>query len=192
MPCVDSVFRSEAIDGALPLAQNSPQKPAYGLYTEKLSGTAFTAPRHENKQTWLYRILPSAAHANFQPLDGDDSHRRWPTPNQKLHHIPNQLRWNPFDLDEDVDWVHGLHLVAGAGDPTMKSGLGILLYAAGKDMGNEAFYSADGDFLIVPQHGVLDIQTELGKILLRPNEIAVIPRGIRYDLFFVRIESVSS
>jgi homogentisate 1,2-dioxygenase len=27
-------------------------------------------------------------------------------------------------------------------------------------MGKEAFYSADGDFLIVPQHGVLDIQTE--------------------------------
>ena len=43
-----------------------------------------------------------------------------------------------------------------------------------------AFYSADGDFLIVLQHGILDIQTELGKILVRPNEICVIPRGIRY------------
>ena len=101
------------------------------------------------------------------------------TGGQNLSYIPNQLRWNPFDLDDQVDWVHGLHLVAGAGDPTLKSGLGILLYAAGKDMGREAFYSADGDFLIVPQHGVLDIQTEFGKILLRPNEIAVIPRGIR-------------
>ena len=102
------------------------------------------------------------------------------TETHKLHHIPNQLRWNPFDLDEKVDWVHGLHLVAGAGDPTLKHGLGILLFAAGKDMGKEAFYSADGDFLIVPQHGVLDIQTELGRILVRPNEICVIPRGVRY------------
>lgn len=102
------------------------------------------------------------------------------TETQKLHHIPNQLRWNPFDLDEKVDWVHGLHLIAGSGDPTLKQGLGILLYAAGKDMGKEAFYSADGDFLIVPQHGVLDIQTELGRIILRPNEICVIPRGVRY------------
>jgi homogentisate 1,2-dioxygenase len=129
----------------------------------------------------LYRILPSAAHANYQPVSEDTYHTSLSSEKkQALHHIPNQLRWNPFDLDEKVDWVHGLHLVAGAGDPTVKSGLGILLYAAGKDMGNEAFYSADGDFLIVPQHGVLDIQTELGKILVRPNEICVIPRGIKY------------
>ena len=106
-------------------------------------------------------------------------HTAWGKEANSLRQIPNQLRWNPFDLDEDVDWVRGLHLVAGAGDPTTKSGLGILLFAAGKDMGREAFYSADGDFLIVPQHGVLDIQTELGRILVRPKEICVIPRGIR-------------
>lgn len=63
----------------------------------------------------------------------------------------------------------------------MKSGIGIFIFAAGKDMDpHEAFYSADGDFLIVPQHGVLDIQTEFGKLLVRPNEICMIPRGIRY------------
>jgi homogentisate 1,2-dioxygenase len=103
----------------------------------------------------------------------------WSKEANSFRHVPNQLRWDPFDLDDHADWVGGLHLVAGAGDPTMKSGLGILIFAAGKDMGNQAFYSADGDFLIVPQHGVLDIQTELGRILLRPNEICVIPRGIR-------------
>lgn len=43
-----------------------------------------------------------------------------------------------------------------------------------------AFYSSDGDLLIVLQHGVLDIQTELGNLLVRPNEIAVIPRGIKH------------
>ncbi|KAL1882492.1 hypothetical protein Plec18167_002908 [Paecilomyces lecythidis] len=175
-----SYHESEAVEGALPVGQNSPQKAPYGLYTEKLSGTAFTAPRHENKQTWVYRILPAAAHENFQPVDAATYHTHMTTETGKLHQIPNQLRWDPFDIDESVDWVHGLHLVAGAGDPTMKSGLGILCYAAGKDMGDEAFYSADGDFLIVAQHGVLDIQTELGKILVRPNEICVIPRGVRY------------
>lgn len=98
-----------------------------------------------------------------------------------MHQIPNQLRWDPFDLDETVDWVHSLKLVAGAGDPTLKHGIGILIFAAGKSMSkNQAFYSADGDFLIVLQHGVLDIQTELGNILVRPNEICVIPRGVRY------------
>jgi homogentisate 1,2-dioxygenase len=65
----------------------------------------------------------------------------------------------------------------------MKQGLGIFIFAAGKTMdAHQAFYSADGDFLIVLQHGVLDIRTELGPILVRPNEICVIPRGVRYHV----------
>ncbi|EDO04390.1 hypothetical protein SS1G_06873 [Sclerotinia sclerotiorum 1980 UF-70] len=174
-----SYHESEAIAGALPIGANSPQKPPYGLYAEKLSGTAFTAPRHENQQSWLYRILPAASHQPFTPRE-TSSYNTNPEGN-KLHQIPNQLRWDPFDLDETVDWVHSLKLVAGAGDPTLKHGIGIFIFAAGKNMSkNEAFYSADGDFLIVAQHGVLDIQTELGNLLVRPNEICVIPRGIRY------------
>ena len=82
-----------------------------------------------------------------------------------------------------MDWVHGLKLVAGAGDPSLKQGLGVFIFAAGKSMDKqEAFYSADGDFLIVLQHGVLDVRTELGRLLVRPNEICVIPRGIRYHI----------
>ncbi|KAG0652769.1 Homogentisicase [Hyphodiscus hymeniophilus] len=175
-----SYNESEAITGALPVGQNSPQKAPYGLYAEKLSGTAFTAPRHEDLQSWLYRILPSAAHSAFEPVEWKPVGS---THEQKPHQLPNQIRWDPFDLDETVDWVHSLNTVSSAGDPTLKSGLGIMIFAAGKNMNsNEAFYSADGDFLIVPQHGVLDIRTELGKILVRPNEICVIPRGIRYQV----------
>ncbi|KAL8742326.1 MAG: hypothetical protein Q9190_005178, partial [Brigantiaea leucoxantha] len=169
--------KSEAISGALPIGANSPQQPPYGLYAEKLSGTSFLAPRCENQQTWMYRILPSSAHRPFETKEPS-------TPQEKeFHHIPNQLRWDPFDLDDTVSWIHGLRLVAGAGDPTLKQGLGIFIYAAGKSMDPcSAFYSADGDFLIVPQHGVLDIQTELGPLLVRPNEICIIPRGIRYQV----------
>ncbi|KAK3672593.1 hypothetical protein LTR78_007644 [Recurvomyces mirabilis] len=154
-----SYHETEAVDGALPIGTNSPQKSPFGLYNEKLSGTAFTAPRGENQQSWLYRILPASAHKPFEARETDT-----------------------FDTNPGIhDWVHSLRLVAGAGDPTMKSGLGIFIFAAGKDMNpHEAFYSADGDLLIVPQHGALDIQTELGKILVRPNEICVIPRGIRH------------
>ena len=102
---------------------------------------------------------------------------------KKLNQLPNQLRWDPFDLDDTVDWIHSLHLVAGAGDPTLKQGIGIFIFAAGKSMDtNSAFYSADGDFLIVLQHGVLDVVTELGSLLIRPNEICVVPRGIRYRI----------
>lgn len=182
--------RSEAIEGAAPIAANSPQKPPYGLYAEKLSGTSFTAPREANQQTWLYRILPSAAHQSFTPLPSDSpsngvsgasDDKPVALSKTQFYQIPNQLRWDPFDLNTSVDWIHSLNLIAGAGDPSMKSGIGIYIYAAGKSMDPKtAFYSADGDFLIVPQHGVLDIQTELGHLLVRPNEICVIPRGIRY------------
>ena len=174
--------RTEAVEGALPIGQNSPQQPAYGLYAEKLSGTAFTSPRWENQQTWLYRILPACSQTPFEPRETTTYNTNPESkPHEKIHQIPNQLRWDPFDLDEKTDWVHGLNLVAGAGDPTMKAGLGIFIFACGKDMdARSAFYSADGDFLIVLQHGVLDIQTELGRLLIRPGEICVIPRGIRY------------
>lgn len=175
---------TEAVEGALPVAANSPQKPPYGLYNEKLSGTAFTAPRHENQQTWLYRILPASAHEPFEPRETstfNTNPENKPHERIRIHHLPNQLRWDAWDFSETDDWIHGLHLVAGAGDPTMKQGLGYFIFAAGSDMDpHEAFYSADGDFLIVLQHGVLDIQTELGKLLVRPNEICVIPRGVRY------------
>ncbi|KFA54785.1 hypothetical protein S40293_00694 [Stachybotrys chartarum IBT 40293] len=184
----NSHLESEAVEGALPIGHNSPQKPPYGLYAEKLSGTAFTAPRHDNKQTWLYRVLPSCAHPPFKPAPPEA-----PTaqandadgPGAKLHYIPNQLRWDPFDHDESkhLDFVSGLRLVAGAGDVTQKQGIGILVYAAGRSMDDgAAFYSADGDLLIVPQEGELDIRTELGWLLVRPMEIAVIPRGVKYQV----------
>lgn len=132
-------------------------------------------------QTWLYRIIPAAAHSAFAPVDSTSIGSESNNISAELHQIPNQLRWDPFDIDETVDWVGSLKMVAGAGTPVMKSGVGIYIFSAGKDMDpHQAFYSADGDFLIVVQHGVLDIQTELGRILARPNEIVVIPRGIRY------------
>lgn len=174
-PYNDRLCRTEAIPGALPQGQNSPQKPPYGLYAEKLSGTAFTAPRHSNQQSWLYRILPSVSHSTYQRLEDAPNYLSTET----LEAIPNQLRWDPFDLGESVDWVRGLRLIAGSGCPASKSGLGILMYQAGKSMGNDAFYSADGDFLIVPQTGDLEIHTEFGKIYVKPGEIVVIPRGIR-------------
>ena len=79
--------------------------------------------------------------------------------------------------------MSGLHLVAGAGNPTLKQGIGMYVYAAGKSMDDHsAFYSADGDFLIVVQEGVLDIRTEFGWLLVRPLEICVIPRGVKYQV----------
>lgn len=130
----------------------------------------------------MYRIVPSAAHSSFEPVDSGGRLKA------KFHQLPNQIRWNPFDNNTAVDWLDGLRLVAGAGDPAMKSGVGYYIYAAGKSMDtHSATYNADGDFLIVPQLGALDITTEMGRLLVRPNEICVIPRGIRYRVDLVNI-----
>ncbi|XP_017076235.2 homogentisate 1,2-dioxygenase isoform X1 [Drosophila eugracilis] len=179
----------ERYPNSLPVGQNSPQVCPYKLYAEQLSGSAFTAPRTENVRTWLYRKLPSAVHFPFQPFKGAKFFRQnWDEqpPN------PNQLRWKPFDLPpkdgKPVDFVDGLHTVCGAGDPRSRHGLAIHIYSCNISMDNSAFYNSDGDFLIVPQQGVLDITTEFGRMSVAPNEICVIPQGIR---FAVKVDSPS-
>lgn len=130
--------------------------------------------------------MPSCTHPPYKPSNETitDGTTQWGK-EEKLHYIPNQLRWDPFDHNEakNLDFVSGLKLVAGAGDPVVKHGLGMFIYAAGKSMDEKkAFYSADGDLLIVAQEGDLDIRTELGWLLVRPMEIAVIPRGVKYQV----------
>lgn len=168
--------------GALPEGQNSPQKCAYGLYAEQLSGSAFTAPRTENVRSWLYRIRPSVVHEPFKPyqvapfLRGNNWEEQPPN--------PNQMRWNPFDVPTgtDQDFVAGLHTVCGAGDVRSRSGLAVHVYLCNNSMESTAFYNSDGDFLIVPQQGSLDITTELGRLYVKPNEICVIPQGVRFSV----------
>ena len=65
-------FETESMPGALPKGRNSPQRAPMDLYPELLSGSAFTAPRAENRRTWLSRRQPSvvtgAFHAYEQPF----------------------------------------------------------------------------------------------------------------------------
>ena len=170
-------FASEALAGTLPVGQNSPQRVAYGLYAEQLSGTAFTAPRHLNRRSWLYRIRPAAVHEPFQPLQHATFHNRF----DEAPATPNQLRWDPLPLpSEPTDFLDGLVTIAGNGGPAEQGGIGIHLYTANRSMQGRFFNDADGELLIVPQHGRLRLATELGVIDLEPQEIAVIPRGVRF------------
>lgn len=165
--------------GALPVGQNSPQRCPYGLYAEQLSGNAFTAPRHDNKRSWLYRIRPSVVHKPFKRANiAKYLTHNW----DEAEQTPNQSRWFPFDIpsDEKVDFVAGLHTVCGAGDPRARHGIAIHVFLCNTSMENSAFYSSDGDLLIVPQQGVLNITTEFGKMVVSPNEIAVIQLGMRF------------
>jgi len=170
-------FATEAVPGTLPQGQNSPQNVAHGLYAEQLSGTAFTAPRGENRRSWLYRIRPAAMHGTFEPFSQPNFH-------DDFGHgavTPDQLRWNPLPLpDAPTDFIDGLFTMAGNGYAAAQRGIGIHVYAANKSMDGRYFYSADGEWLIVPQQGALRIATELGVLDVAPMEIAVIPRGIRF------------
>jgi len=171
-------FATEALPGALPEGRNSPQRVAYGLYAEQLSGTAFTAPRAQNRRAWLYRLRPAAVHGAFAPL----AHSRLRSPPfADAVTPPDQMRWDPLPLPtKSTDFVDGLVTVAGNGDVAAQSGIGIHLYACNRSMRGRYFYDADGELLIVPQQGALRLATELGVLDIAPGEIAVIPRGVRF------------
>jgi len=173
-----SEFATEALEGALPVGRNSPQRPPYGLYAEQLSGTAFTAPRHANRRSWLYRIRPAVLHGAFEPFPQP---LLATAPFDASQTSPNQLRWDPFPLpDAPTDFVDGLVTIAGNGNAAAQIGIGIHVYACNRPMRDRYFYDADGELLIVPQQGELRIATELGILDAAPGEIALIPRGIRF------------
>src|SRR6202790_2123719 len=150
-------FATEAVSGALPQAQNAPQKVPYGLYTEQISGTPFTSPRAMNRRSWLYRIRPSVAHRPFEPI-GDGL--LLSTPFDEVPAPPNQLRWQPLPLPtKPTDFIDGLVTMAGNGDALTHSGVAIHLYAANSNMTSRFFFNADGELLIVPQLGRLSLRT---------------------------------
>ena len=172
-------FATEALPGALPVGQNSPQRAAYGLYAEQISGTAFTAPRSHNRRTWTYRIHPGAKHGEFHQIDKGLMVSDF----AQVPATPNQLRWNPLPMPSTAtDFISGWVTMAGTGSADAQSGCAIHLYAANADMTARYFYSADSELLIVPQQGRLLIKTELGTLAIVPQEIAVIPRGIRFQV----------
>ncbi len=172
-------FSSEAVPGALPIGRNSPQRPAFGLYAEQFSSTAFTAPRHENRRSWLYRMRPAAAHAPFTPYAGPMQLRS--APFGEAPPSPNRLRWDPLPLpDAPTEWIDGLVSFCGNGDVGTGAGIAVHLYAANASMDRRAVQFSDGELLLVPQLGALRIVTELGRMDVPPGHIGLIPRGMRF------------
>ena len=172
-------FATEAVAGALPIGQNSPQKAPLGLYAEQFSGTAFTAPRVFNKRTWTYRIRPSVLHKPFARIENNLLVSKF----DALETTPNQLRWNPLPMpSEKTDFIDGLTTIAGNGDLFSQVGIAIHIYRANAGMTDRFFYNADGEMLIVPELGRIGILTELGALQVGAGEIAVIPRGLKISV----------
>lgn len=171
--------QTEAIKGALPTDQNSPQQCAFNLYAEQLSGTSFARPRANNLHSWLYRILPSVAqgifhpykHQLIQPLATDQA--------------PNALRWGPLqdDTAQKLDFIHGLFHIAST--PSAHA----FHYYCNQSMYDSYFFSNDGELLVVPYEGELIFHTEFGLLTVEPGMIAVIPRGIKFKVMLSTSEA---
>jgi homogentisate 1,2-dioxygenase len=175
-----NTFSTEAVKGALPRAQNSPQKPPRGLVPEVISGTAFTAPRAENFSSWLYKLRPSAMHAPFKRI-ANGLLRSGPF--EEAETPPNRLRWDPLPVpSKPADFLDGLLTVAGSGDAASHSGIAVHVYRANRPMQDRYFYCADGELMFVPQQGAIELFTELGRLEVAPGEIAVVPRGVKFKV----------
>ena len=173
-------FETEAVDGALPKGRNSPQRPAFGLYAEQVSGSSFTSPRHENRRSWLYRMRPTADHRPFTRYKGAPLFAPG-TVKEPL--APNRLRWDPpADLPEGTDFVDGLVTMLANRHPQDLEGVAVHLYRASRSMERRLFVDADGELLIIPQSGTLTVVTELGRMELTPGWVGLVPRGVKFKV----------
>jgi homogentisate 1,2-dioxygenase len=173
-------FVSEAVEGALPQGRNSPQKVNRGLYAELLSGSAFTAPRVDNRRTWMYRRQPSVVTGGFvpyaQPYLKTGAKEGVAAP-------PNPMRWHPVAIPAaPTDFVDGLRSIVVNGDADAQSGVAAHLWLANRSMGRRAIVNADGEMLLVPQQGTVRVTTELGVLDAKPGEIVLIPRGLVFKV----------
>ena len=171
-------FETESLPGALPRGRNSPQRCAYGLYAEQLSGSAFTMPQHANERSWLYRMRPSVRHVgDFRP---EPSGLLRTAPCREPHSLPiGPLRWDPPPLPEKpTDFIGGLATMTAAGDSDSHAGMAAHIYGCDRPMTDDYFLNRDGEFLIVPQLNGLRLRTEFGVLEIQPGDIAVIPRGV--------------
>ncbi len=173
-------FASEAVPGALPVGRNSPQRVAHGLYAELLSGSAFTAPRAENRRTWLYRRQPSVVVGGYERL----ALPLWVTGAASGVEVPpDPLRWHPTPMPaESLDFVDGLRTMVVCGDADAQSGVAAHLAFVTRSMGRRACVNGDGELLLVPQAGTLHLTTECGRLSVGPGEIALLPRGMAFSV----------
>ncbi|MBR0754410.1 homogentisate 1,2-dioxygenase [Bradyrhizobium jicamae] len=170
-------FETESLPGALPRGQNSPQKAPYGLYSELISGTTFSAIRSRNRRTYMFRIHPSVQAPKYRRIDN----KLICTPPFEEPPLPNNMRWDPFEVSgEPADFIDGLATMCGAGNPMAHTGVAIHLYRANRSMTERIFANNDGEMIVMPQTGKLRIPTEMGILDAVPGEFVVIPRGIRF------------
>ncbi|MEO1105222.1 MAG: homogentisate 1,2-dioxygenase, partial [Pseudomonadota bacterium] len=182
MPGFGNDFETEAIEGALPIGQNSPQRCPYGLYAEQLSGSPFTAPRATNQRAWLYRMRPTVRHIGEMSPRALPHFRSAPTLGESALPLA-PMRWDPAPIPADAGtFLEGIRTIATGGDVMTQVGFAVHTYAVTASMDDEVFFNCDGEMLIVAEVGALRFFTEFGIIDIAPGEIAVMPRGVKFKV----------
>src|SRR5260370_216981 len=141
-------FETEALPGALPIGRNSPQRCAYGLYAEQLSGSPFTAPRGSNERSWLYRIRPSVKHSGR--FARADAGLRRSAPCHEIEFPIAQLRWDPAPIPQsDMTFLQGVQTMTTARDVTNPARSGAHVCLLPKTMVYQHFYNPYGVIVFV-------------------------------------------
>lgn len=178
-------LQSEVLQGAVPQNQRQPRDLKYGLIAECVTGSPFCAPRATNLSIWFYRIHQSVAtHSEFQPYPQPTLRGDFCCPGQLF--TPEPVRWNamPNTTDSAIkkDFVDSLVTIAGTGNSFSVKGMAIHVFNCNKDMVNRSFYNADGDLLVIPETGALNIQTECGYLRVAPGELFILPKGLKMSV----------
>ena len=181
LPGFGNQFVTEAVPGALPQGRNSPQRAPKGLFAELISGSAFTAPRHLNQRTWVYRRQPSVVTGAYAPY----AQPHWKSGAAGgVDAPPDPMRWHPLPIpdaaEQPLDFVDGLRTIVVNGDPDAQTGVAAHLVMMNRSMDGRALVNADAEMLVVPQQGALTVVTELGVLDARPGEIVLLPRGVAF------------
>ena len=165
-------FETEALEGALPIGRNSPQKielralcrTALGLALHRAAGdqSALMALSHPTE-----RQAFGPLRASRQGADADGAERA------RTRDLPiGQLRWDPTPFpDGEVTFLGGLRTITTAGDSDTQVGMAAHVLLVTASMTDAYFFNADGEYLVVAQENALRFRTEFGIIDIEPGEI---------------------
>ena len=158
-----------------------PAARALGPVRRAVSGTAFTAPRHENRRTWLYRRQPSVVAGRYAPY----AQPHWTTGGDRgiaAAARPAALGTRCRSPTRATSTSStACARIAANGDADAQTGIAAHVYVANRSMERRAFVNADGEMLIVPQQGACVITTELGvlDVAARRDRADAARRGVQ-------------
>jgi homogentisate 1,2-dioxygenase len=181
------IFTSEALPGAVPRHQNSPQQCKYNLFAELISGNSFTAPRAVNRYSWMYRLRPSVVHQpkKFEVLEN----QYWTTKNTLDTLEPIQYRFSPL-IDgkgntkefSNNSFGSSIFTVAVNGTGASQDGAAASVFAFTGGDKNEFLKNIEAETLLIPFEGSLEVATEFGKMKVHPMQFCIIPRGVVFSV----------